>query len=122
MQQRGRQAGGCTFFIALIIAVFSLIRYYGSSEKNEVTGESFSLIAYLPNLGKNGNVLILSGQEMSGTEAAGNIFTTERLLKPLLDRLPPSREGALPHFEALLRTRHLEYTSEGFDVLALHVH
>jgi hypothetical protein len=85
-------------------------------------GESFSLIACVPNLGKNGYVLILSGQEVSGTEAAGNIFTTEQLLKPLLDRLPPLREGQVPHFEALLRTRHLEYTSEGFDVLAMHVH
>lgn len=95
---------------------------YELHKQGAAGGESFALIACLPNLGKTGHVLILSGQEMSGTEAAGNIFTTERLLKPLLDRLPPPRDGQAPHFEALLRTRHLEYTSEGFDVLAMHVH
>jgi hypothetical protein len=85
-------------------------------------GESFSLIACLPNLANTGYVLILSGQEASGTEAAGNLLTTEALLQNLLARLPAKPEGELPYFEALLRTRHMDYTSQGFELLALHLH
>lgn len=85
-------------------------------------GEGFSLIACLPNLGNTGNVLILSGQEMSGTEAAGNLVTTEAFLKDLLGRLPPPEPGHVPYFEALLKTHHMEYTTNGFEILALHEH
>jgi hypothetical protein len=85
-------------------------------------GESFSLIACLPNLANTGYVLILSGQEVSGTEAAGNLLTTEALLQKLMDRLPQKPEGELPYFEALLHTRHMDYTSQGFELLALHLH
>ena len=93
-----------------------------SSKQGVAGGESFSLIACVPNLARTGYVLILSGQEVSATEAAGNIVTTESLLKPLMERLPRRPDGGLPYFEALLQTRHLEYTSQDFQLLALHLH
>ncbi|HZO90987.1 MAG TPA: M48 family metallopeptidase [Chthonomonadaceae bacterium] len=34
------RAGGCTLFIALIIAAFALFNYFGSTQKNPVTGET----------------------------------------------------------------------------------
>ena len=84
-------------------------------------GDRFSLVASLPNPSKTGNVLILSGQEMSGTEAAANLVTTERLIQDVLTRLP-YHAGTLPHFEVLLRVRHVEYTMQGYDILAVHAH
>jgi hypothetical protein len=95
---------------------------FESTNQGVVGGESFSLIACLPNLARSGYVLILSGQEVSATEVAGNLVTTESLLKPLMDRLPKRPDGGLPYFEALLQTRHLEYTSQGSRLLALHLH
>jgi hypothetical protein len=83
-------------------------------------GERFSLVASLPNPGKTGNVLILSGQEMSGTEAAANLVTTDRLFQEVLAKLPP--DGGLPHFEALLRVKHVEYTMRSYEILAVHPH
>ncbi len=84
-------------------------------------GERFSLVASLPNPTKTGNVLILSGQEMSGTEAAANLVTTDRLFQEVLAKLPP-QTGGLPRFEALLRVKHVEYTMQSYEVLAVHGH
>src|SRR5262249_8515128 len=84
-------------------------------------GERFSLVASLPNPSKTGNVLILSGQEMSGTEAAANLVTTDRLFQEVLAKLPP-QTGALPRFEALLRVKHVEYTMQSYEILAVHGH
>jgi hypothetical protein len=84
--------------------------------------QGFALIACLPNLGKTGHVLILAGSDMSGTEAAGNLMTTEAFLADVWRRLPPVRDGELPHFEVLLRTRTVEATSSGFEIVALHPH
>ncbi|HEU0120531.1 MAG TPA: hypothetical protein VFQ91_08405 [Bryobacteraceae bacterium] len=83
--------------------------------------DRFSLVASLPNPGRSGNVLILSGQEMSGTEAAANLVTTDRLFQEVLAKLPPD-DGGVPHFEALLRVKHVEYTTQGYEILAVHRH
>jgi hypothetical protein len=82
------------------------------------TGDRFSLVASLPNLSRTGNVLILSGQEMSGTEAAANLVTTERLFQDVLSQLPQG-SGKVPHFEVLLRVKHVEYTMQGYEILAV---
>ncbi len=96
-------------------AFFTLPQAAGAS------GDRFSLVASLPNPSKSGNVLILSGQEMSGTEAAANLVTTERLFQDVLSRIPP-KPGGVPHFEVLLRVKHVEYTMQGYDILAIHAH
>lgn len=85
------------------------------------TVERFSVVASVPNPSGGGNVLILSGQEMSGTEAAANLVTTEKLFQDLLSRLPPAKNG-VPYFEALLKVKHVEYTTQGYEVLAIHPH
>lgn len=84
-------------------------------------GERFSVVAFVPNSSKTGNILILSGQEMSGTEAAANLVTTDRLFQEVLAKLPPGA-GDLPHFEALLRVKHVEYTMQSYEILAVHAH
>lgn len=91
------------------------------AESGKMAGDRFSLVASLPNPSKSGNVLILSGQEMSGTEAAANLVTTERLFQDVLARLTPNA-GGVPHFEVLLRVKHVEYTMRGYEILAVHAH
>ncbi len=82
--------------------------------------DRFAVVAFLP-APSGGNILLLSGQEMSGTEAAANLVTTEASLREVLRRLPV-REGGIPYFEALLKVKHVEYTTQGFEVLAVHAH
>jgi hypothetical protein len=84
-------------------------------------GERFSVVAFVPNSSKTGNVLILCGQEMSGTEAAANLVTTDRLFQDVLAKLPPGG-GDLPHFEALLKVKHVEYTMQSYEIIAVHPH
>ena len=84
--------------------------------------EGYALIASLANLGGTGNVLILAGTDMSSTEAAGNLLTTESFIADLLRRLPPAQSGQPPRFEALLRTTRVENANRGFEVIALHPH
>lgn len=90
-------------------------------QSDKISGDRFSIVASLPNAGNNGNVLILSGQEMSGTEAAANLITTENRIQEVLAKLPQTA-GKMPHFEALLRVKHVEFTMQGFEVLAVHPH
>lgn len=94
---------------------------FSMPELNRGVGERFSVVAFLPNAARTGNVLILSGQEMSGTEAAANLVTTDRLFQEVLAKLPKT-SGAIPHFEALLRVKHVEYALQSFEILAVHQH
>lgn len=90
-------------------------------EAGKGIGERFSVVAFLSNPSKTGNILILSGQEMSGTEAAANLVTTDRLFQEVLAKLPQKGEE-VPHFEALLRVKHVEYTMQSYEILAVHSH
>jgi hypothetical protein len=90
-------------------------------EPGKGIGERFSVVAFLPNPSKTGNILILSGQEMSGPEAAANLVTTDRLFQEVLAKLPQKGEE-VPHFEALLRVKHVEYTMQSYEILAVHSH
>jgi len=98
-----------------------LPRYISGTPGAEGT-EGYALLACLPNLGRTGNVLILAGSDMTSTEAAGNLLTTESFLADLLRRLPAPKTSSAPHFEALLRTTRVESSNRGFEIVALHPH
>lgn len=98
-----------------------LPRYISQSRGSEGT-EGYALLACLPNLGRTGNVLILAGSDMTSTEAAGSLLTTESFLADLLQRLPAAQASGAPHFEALLRTTRVESSNRGFEIVALHPH
>ncbi|MGC4050916.1 MAG: hypothetical protein QM757_16240 [Paludibaculum sp.] len=46
-------------------------------------------------------------------------MTTDRLFQEVLAKLPKRTEG-VPHFEALLRVKQVEYTLQSFEILAVH--
>jgi hypothetical protein len=75
-------------------------------------------VAFLPNLGRNGSVLIVAGTDMEATEAAGQFVTTEAQLGRFFQALPPRRRGELPYFEVLLKTKRVGGAPREFDVLA----
>ncbi len=96
-------------------------RYVGKL-RGAAGSEGYALVACLPNLGRTGNVLILAGTDMSSTEAAGNLLTTDSFMADLARRLPAARNGQPPRFEALLRTTRVENANRGFEIIALHPH
>ena len=67
---------------------------------------AYAVVAFVPNLNRTGNVLIVEGTTMAGTEAAADFsFEGNRLLTLLHPYLHP--DGTLPHFEILLQTSNI---------------
>ncbi len=76
--------------------------------------ESYADIALVPNLGKNGSVLILNGITMEASEAAGQLLLRQDFppsLKRLLDTSQPK------HLEILIRVRSLGGAASNAEVI-----
>jgi hypothetical protein len=65
--------------------------------------ETYGAISFLPNLGHNGNVLIIEGSVAEGTEAAGDFVCDPSFVDQLRRHLRLSQKDPIPHFELLLR-------------------
>lgn len=68
----------------------------------EATDPSYAHIAFLPNLGGNGSVLLLAGIGMEGTEAAGDLVTSDLAFREVANELNLVSGGKLQNFEAIL--------------------
>lgn len=75
----------------------------------------YSVIAYLPNPSRTGNVIILAGTDSDATSAAAEFLTSEEQLGKLRNTL---RLQKFPYFEALLKTSRLSGTSFSAEPLA----
>jgi len=69
---------------------------------NSITG--YATIAYLPNLGHSGSVIILGGTDSEATGAAASFLTSEDKMEKLREVL---RVRNFPYFEVLLNTSRL---------------
>lgn len=81
----------------------------------------YGVIAFLPNLRGTGNVLILEGLRMVGTEAAIDLAIDDNKLLPILTKIRRP-DGSLPHFEVLLESDVLGEGSGPARVVAIHLH
>ena len=77
---------------------------YATGHPGEAHEGYFSL-ALLPNLGGTGNVLLLSGTGGSAINAAADFLEDEHALTLLRARLPATKDGAFPPFEALIKAK-----------------
>jgi hypothetical protein len=76
--------------------------------------ESYADIALVPNLGKNGSVLMLNGITMEASEAAGQLLLRQDFppaLKHLLETSQPR------HLEILIRVRSLGGAASNAEIL-----
>ena len=67
--------------------------------------EGYFSIAMLPNLGSTGNVLMVAATGGSAISAAADFLSDERAMSQLLGRLPATKGGAFPAFEALVKAK-----------------
>lgn len=81
----------------------------------------YAVIAFLPNLDHSGNVLILEGDNMAGTEAALNFTLDESRFLPVLSRIQRP-DGTLPHFEMLLQADTVTDSATPAQIIAIHLH
>jgi len=66
------------------------------SHWNEPSHETFALIAFLPNLGGNGRLLLLQELDVAGTQAAAEALIHPDAIDPILRRATrPERIGSL---------------------------
>jgi len=65
--------------------------------------EGYASVAFLPNLGGAGNVLIISGTGGAAVSAALDFLNDETAMFQLRSRLKGLDKGVFPNFEALLR-------------------
>lgn len=84
---------------------------------NDPQRKVYGLVAYLPNLAGDGNVLILEGTSMSGTEGARDFAMDDSQLLPFLKRIARP-DGTIPHFEVLLGTQNMSASAVRSNLLA----
>jgi hypothetical protein len=96
---------------------------YRPSALDELSRVIYGGIAFLPNLNHGGNVLILQGTSMGGTEGALEILDNPALFQGLARRIDAERKrgGGLPYFEALIRTRTVNGVAGESSIAALRI-
>jgi hypothetical protein len=92
-----------------------------ASHWSEPAHETFALIAFLPNLGGSGHLLLLQGLDVAGTEAAAETLFHQDAITPVLRRALRS-DGSLRHCEILLRSTSIESNSTGTRVIAIRIY
>jgi hypothetical protein len=77
----------------------------------------YGLIALQPNIGGSGNVLLLEGTSMAGTESAADFVFDDSRLLPFLAKIR-QKNGSLPFFELLLQSNNMNGSASGSEILA----
>jgi len=77
-------------------------------------------IAFLPNLSGSGNLLVVQGFSLAGTQAAAEFVTNRRDIDDLF-RAFAGNQAKLPHFEILLSTMEVNGMASHPVLLAWHV-
>jgi len=91
------------------------------SHWNEPAHDTYALIAFLPNLGGTGHLLLLQGLDVAGTQAAAETILRPAAIAPILQRATRP-DGSLRFFEILLRSTSIESNSAGTQVIASRIY
>ena len=92
-----------------------------ASHWNEPAHETYALMAFLPNLGGTGHLLLLQGLDVAGTQAAAEALLHQEAIAPFLRRATRP-DGSLRYFEILLRSTSIESNSTGTKVIASRIY
>jgi hypothetical protein len=88
-----------------------------SSDYDDPQKRVYGVVAFMPNLSGSGNVLILEGTSMAGTECAWDFVSDDSSLLPFLKRIKHA-DGTIPHFQLVLDSINLNDSSVKRTVLA----
>lgn len=83
---------------------------------------AYCRVAFLPNLRRNGNVLIISGTDSLSTVAGGDFITSEVWVRRLRDLLGTKSGKPFPYFEVLLRADLVFDAVQKFELVAWRIH
>ncbi len=91
---------------------------YAASIAAEEVKQGYAVVAFLPNLRKTGDVLLLAGTSGAETEIAGYFVTTEEPFARFVAQLPGCPDARLPYFEVLLKTQRLGQETQRYEFIA----
>jgi hypothetical protein len=84
--------------------------------QDPATNVGYSVVAFLPNIGQQGDALIIEGTDSQATEAAGEFVTNEESMASLKRQL---NSKTFPHFQLLLKTSRLSGTPFTAQIITL---
>jgi hypothetical protein len=90
------------------------------SNYDDVQHRVYGVVAFLPNLSGRGDVLILEGTSMAGTECAWDFVADDSSLLPFLVRIKRA-DGTIPHFQLVLGSNNMNGSSGKSSILAWRV-
>lgn len=82
------------------------------------SSEIYSTLALLPNLSGDGNVLLVYGTGIEGTESAWEMLFNPQLMSKLVSELNLTNTGKNQFFEVLLKSSRVGNTSNGVEIVA----
>ncbi|MEO6816517.1 MAG: hypothetical protein ABI177_07430 [Edaphobacter sp.] len=88
--------------------------YNGTSDP--ARNEGYSIVAFLPDLSRNGNALIIAGTDSQATRSAGEFVTNGDSLETLRNKL--GAHNGFPYFEVLLHNMQITGTPLRSEILA----
>jgi hypothetical protein len=77
----------------------------------------YGLIALQPNLEGSGQILILEGTSMAGTESAADFVFDDARVLPFLEKIK-TRDGTIPYFELLLQSNSMNGSASQSEILS----
>jgi hypothetical protein len=94
-------------------------RYFASDADPEQ--HVLGVLAFIPNLDRNGSALVIEGNSMAGTEAITDFLFDDDALLPFLSQLKHP-DGTLPHFEVLVESNSVNGNAGPFHILSYRTH
>jgi hypothetical protein len=94
-------------------AVYVRPAHLSPSDPNSFSG--YSVIAFLPNPSRNGNIIIIEGTDSDATSGAAEFLTSEEQLETFTKMIHAKK---LPYFEVVLKTSRLSGTSFASRIVA----
>jgi hypothetical protein len=94
-------------------------RYFASA--SDPQRHVLGVLAFLSNLDRNGNALVVEGNSMAGTEAITDFLLNDDALLPFLNHLKRP-DGTLPHFEILVESNNVNGSAGAFHILSYRIH
>jgi hypothetical protein len=91
---------------------------YSMTTRSGESGEAYAVVAFLPNVNRNGHVLMIAGTTSEGTQAGGEFIMDEARTARTLAALGLSPSGPPGYFEILLKVKAVAGSATESTVIA----
>jgi hypothetical protein len=94
---------------------------YAMTTRSGETGEAYAVVAFLPNVNRNGHVLLIGGTTSEGTQAGGEFIMDQARASKALEEMGVDPSGPPRYFELLLKTKAVAGSATETSVVAYRI-